>query len=247
VAHTQSRLAHVHEVECETVEHLRQPSPRRRSCIDCCLPVATSSAPRADYLILGAAADACSAGAGSCRRTSRRLARTTRRRTTPRMRCGMRCPAATSHRLAPRGSRRSQRGRGGRLSRSSEERRLAALSRLRESVGLVVPTGASLPVDPKDWLAMLAPRFGRRGVSAARRGAGNRCRKSTHAENEALRQCGSYSATGANIDNAESSGVVARDARSHVRVRHPRHAWVDAVIVDDPTGQPWPAGSGKAR
>jgi hypothetical protein len=62
-----------------------------------------------------------------------------------------------------------------------------------------------------------------------------------------VQPCGSYSAAGANLENLQSAGVVTRDARSDVRVRNPRSAGIDAVIMDDPIGQPWPAHNGSAR
>jgi hypothetical protein len=86
-------------------------------------------------------------------------------------------------------------------------------------------------------LARALPRAAAQRIDAGRR----------QTQRTRLRPCGSYLATGAHLDNPESSRVVARDARSHVRVRHRRHACVDAVIVDDLIGQPWPARSGKAR
>ena len=97
---------------------------------------------------------------------------------------------------------------------------------------------------------MLSPRFGRRGVlpraAVGRIDAGSLARvRLTHAENEALKPCGSYLAADANLENLESADVVAGDA--HCPVRNPRYAWVGAVIVDDPIGQPWPARNGRAR
>jgi hypothetical protein len=44
-------------------------------------------------------------------------------------------------------------------------------------------------------------------ASAARRGAAYRCPKSIHAENEALRPCGSYFATGANLDHFDNGNT----------------------------------------
>jgi hypothetical protein len=70
---------------------------------------------------------------------------------------------------------------------------------------------------------------------------------STHAENGTLRPCGGGFAVGANLEDPESAGVLAGDARSQVRVRDPRDSSIDAVIVDDAIGQPWLARNGSAR
>lgn len=80
----------------------------------------------------------------------------------------------------------------------------------------------------------------------------------THAEYEPVRASGSHFAVAGNHENLEGAcvlsedadcavfDVVAGDARYPIRVRNPRHAWVDSVIVDDAIGQPRPAPDGSA-
>jgi hypothetical protein len=72
----------------------------------------------------------------------------------------------------------------------------------------------------------------------------------TAAEYEAVRSYGSHFIVQINHENPETASVirqnesfavvdvVAGDARYQVLARNPRHAWVDAVIADDSTGQP---------
>jgi len=81
----------------------------------------------------------------------------------------------------------------------------------------------------------------------------------THAEYEGRAGYGSHFAVGVNHENPESAcvlsenahfaaiDVVADDALYHVRASKPRHAWVDSVTADDPTGRPSPVRDGSAR